>query len=212
MVWDPFGTIGNAFWIGGGQWAGKSTVARILAHRYGLTAYHFDYQNVHAHHDRRLARLARAGEPTVDPDPEDMWIRHTPAEMAAQVLADFRTDFDWVLDDLRALVSGNPIIAEGWGIRPELIAEIGLAERMLVMVPTEEFRAYQLRTMERARTLHATVSDPEKAQTNRLERDSLMATDAVDSARKLGIPVIEVDGSRDSESVADIVAAQFGLS
>jgi len=28
---DPFGTIRNALWIGGGQWAGKSTVARLLA-------------------------------------------------------------------------------------------------------------------------------------------------------------------------------------
>lgn len=27
---DPFGTIANALWIGGGQWAGKSTVARLL--------------------------------------------------------------------------------------------------------------------------------------------------------------------------------------
>lgn len=211
MVWDPFGTIGNAFWIGGGQWAGKSTVARILAHRYGLTAYHFDYQNVHAHYDRRLARAARAGEPMLDPDPEDMWIRHTPAEMAAQVLADFRTDFDWVLDDLRALVSGNPIIAEGWGLRPELIADLGLADRMLIMVPTEEFRAYQLRTMERAQAIYTPVSDPEKAQRNRLERDFLITADAVASARKLGIPVIEVDGSGDAESVADTVATEFRL-
>jgi hypothetical protein len=211
MVSDPFGTIGDAFWISGGQWAGKSTVARILAHRYGLTAYHYDYQSVHAHYDRRLARLARAGEPAVDPDPEDTWIRHTPEEMAAQVLADFRTGFDWVLDDLRALVSGKPIIAEGWGIRPEFVAEIGAVGRMVVMVPTEEFRAHQLRSLERARTFHATVSDPEKAQRNRIERDLLVTSDAIASAVRLDIPLIEVDGSRDAESIADIVATQFGL-
>ncbi len=29
-VFDPFGTLGNALWIGGAQWAGKSTVARLL--------------------------------------------------------------------------------------------------------------------------------------------------------------------------------------
>jgi 2-phosphoglycerate kinase len=211
MVWDPFGTIGNAFWIGGGQCAGKSTVARILAHRHGLTAYHFDYQNVHAHYDRRLARLVRSGEPTQDPDPEDLWIRHTPAEMAAQVLADFHTDFEWVLDDLRALVSGNPIIAEGWGLRPELVAGMGFAQRMLIMVPTEEFRSYQLRTLDRARAIHAQVSDPEKAQRNRIERDALITADAVASARRLDIPIIEVDGSQPAESVADMVAVRFGL-
>ena len=53
--WDPFGTIRNALWIGGGQWAGKSTVARLLARRYGLTAYHYDYQD--DPRDLHLARL-----------------------------------------------------------------------------------------------------------------------------------------------------------
>jgi hypothetical protein len=24
MTWDPLGTFGNARWIGGGQWAGKT--------------------------------------------------------------------------------------------------------------------------------------------------------------------------------------------
>jgi adenylylsulfate kinase-like enzyme len=38
VVRDPFGTLATALWITGGQWAGKSTVARILADRFGLTA------------------------------------------------------------------------------------------------------------------------------------------------------------------------------
>lgn len=48
-TWDAFGTLHNALWIGGGQWAGKSTIARILALRYGLTAYHYDYHVAHAY-------------------------------------------------------------------------------------------------------------------------------------------------------------------
>lgn len=32
QVWDPFGTR-NTLWIGGGQWAGKPAIARILAQR-----------------------------------------------------------------------------------------------------------------------------------------------------------------------------------
>ena len=39
--WDPFGTLHAALWIGGGQWAGKSTVANLIAARHALTAYHF---------------------------------------------------------------------------------------------------------------------------------------------------------------------------
>jgi hypothetical protein len=46
--------------IGGGQWAGKSTVARILALRYGLTAYHYDYHDARGHEDRSIARRGSA--------------------------------------------------------------------------------------------------------------------------------------------------------
>jgi hypothetical protein len=51
MARDTFGTIGNALRIGGGQWAGKSAVARILSHRHGITAYHGDYHDARAHDD-----------------------------------------------------------------------------------------------------------------------------------------------------------------
>jgi hypothetical protein len=211
MVWDPFGTIGTTLWLGGGQWAGKSTVSRILAHRYGLTAYHHDYHAARSHNDRRTVQRLRAGESTADPDPDEMWVRQSPPEMAAETLVYFSRLFEWVLDDLRALVSGSPILAEGWGLRPELVAAVGGAGRMLVMVPTEEFRQYQLRTLDRAQKISAAVSDPELAQRNRLERDRLITDDAVASADRLGIPVLEVDGSRDAESVADLVAERFGL-
>ena len=55
--WGPFTTIRTALWIGGAQWPGKSTVARLLAMRHGLTAYHYDYHDARAHNDRRIARL-----------------------------------------------------------------------------------------------------------------------------------------------------------
>ena len=208
MTWDPFGTLGNALWIGGGQWAGKSTVAHLLAVRYGVTAYHYDYHDARAHNDRRIVRRIALGEP--EPDPDAVWVDPTPEEMAATTLAGFPARFEWALDDLRALVSGRPIIAEGWGLRPELVAPIvDSPGRMVVMVPTQEFRRQQLRALPRAATFHHQVRDPVRAQQNRLDRDVLIAQDAVDSARCLGIRVIEVDGSRDAEAVADIVAEHF---
>jgi hypothetical protein len=59
--------------------------------------------------------------------------------MAAETLPGFPIRFEWALDDLRALVSGRPMIAEGWGLRPCLVAlVIDSPRRMVVMVPTEE--------------------------------------------------------------------------
>jgi hypothetical protein len=209
-VWDPFGTLRNTLWIGGGQWAGKSTVARILALRCGLTAYHYDYHDARGHDDRRIARRVRLGEPPFGPESDETWVNTTPERMAADTLAGFPVRFEWALDDLRALVSGRPVIAEGWGLRPELVVPIiDSPRRMVVMVATEEFRRRQLRELSRAATVGHQVSDPLRAQRNRLARDRIVADEAAGSARRLGIRVIEIDGTHDADAIADIVADHF---
>jgi hypothetical protein len=131
MVWDPFGTLRRVLWIGGGQWVGKSTVPRLLAAHHEVTAYHYDYHDARGHNDRRIARWARRGEPPEAPGPEAVW--HHPQHMAADTLAGFPERFEWVLDDLRALVSGRPIIAEGWGLRPDLVAAIIDSPRRMIV-------------------------------------------------------------------------------
>ena len=80
---------------------------------------------------------------------------------------------------------------------------------MVVMVPTEDFRQCQLRRLPRAGALRHDVSDPELAQRNRIARDRLIAEDAVRNAERLNIRVIEVDGSRDAHTMADLVADHF---
>lgn len=209
-IWDPFGTLHNALWIGGAQWAGKSTVANLLAGRYGITAYHYDYHDARGHNDRRIAGRAERGEPLAGPDPDEIWVTPSPEEMAADTLRIHKERFGFVLDDLRALVSGRPILAEGWGLRPDLVAPLlDAPDRMLVMVPTLEFHQRQSRELERARQFHARVSDPGRAQRNRLARDRLVAADAVERARRLDIRVLEIDGTRPLETVAEVVAGHF---
>ncbi|GAA2325538.1 hypothetical protein OKJ48_00445 [Streptomyces kunmingensis] len=210
-AWDPFGTLRRALWIGGGQWAGKSSVARLLAVSYGVTVYHYDHHDARSHNDRRIARRVALGEPATVPDPDKTWVHTTPEEMATETMAGFPDRFQWALDDLRALVSGRPIIAEGWGLRPELVAPlIDSPRRMIVMVPTPGFRVRQARDLPRAASLGHRVSDPDRAQANRLARDRLVAEDAARRAQQLGIRVLRVDGSRDAVAIAEIVADHFG--
>jgi hypothetical protein len=211
MTWDPLGTIGNARWIGGGQWAGKTTVAGILARRHGLTIYRHDYPASRSHLDRAAAAQARAGEPVTGFDPDWAFVQRNPQAMAAEVLAEFADRFEWALDDLRALESPHPVIAEGWGLRPELVAGIGGAGRMMVLVPTEKFRRHQIATLPRAGRLGSQVSDPGLGQRNRVDRDRLIAEGAAQSAVRHGVPVIEVDGRRDANGVADLAAGPLEL-
>ncbi|EME54245.1 hypothetical protein [Amycolatopsis decaplanina] len=208
---DPFGTLGQALWICGGQWAGKSTVSRLLARRHGITVYHYDFHDARAHQDRRIARRVRDGLPIRDPDPDTVWVDPAPEQMAADTIAGFPVRFEWALDDLRALVSGRPILAEGWGLRPELVAPLlDSPRRMIVMVPTDDFREHQLRVLPRAAATTHRVSDPERARRNRIARDRLVAEDAVRTANGLGIRVLWIDGTDDAEAVADVVAEHFG--
>lgn len=131
--------------------------------------------------------------------------------MAAQTLAGFPIRFEWALDDLRALYSPRPIIAEGWGLRPELVAPLlDTPHRMVVLVPTEGFRQHQISTLSRAAAMGTRTSDPARAQAKRIARDRLVAEDAVRRAREHGIRVIEVDGSRDAFAIADEVGERFG--
>jgi hypothetical protein len=187
-----------------------STIAGILAERYGLTHYHYDYHDARGHLDRRIARQLRRGETPVEPDAESMWIRSTVEQAVDAALTHFVERFQYVQDDLRALVSPHPIIADGWGLRPELVAPLTSSPRhMVVLMPTEDFRQCQLRRLPRAGAFWHDVSDPELAQRNRIARDRLIAEDAVRNAERLHIRVIEVDGSRDAHAMADLVAEHF---
>jgi hypothetical protein len=209
--WDPFGTLHKALWIGGAQWAGKSTVSQILAERHNLTAYHYAYHDARTHMDRRLAHHVRDGGRSLELfDPED-WVRRTPAQLAADCLdGSFPTRLPYVFDDLRALTGPRPILAEGIGLRPDALAPLlDAPDRMIVMVPTEDFRQHQLRTLPRAAALTHDVTDPAKAQANRVARDRLLAEDAVHKARQHAIRVLEVTGERNPQAIADEVQSHF---
>jgi hypothetical protein len=157
-----------------------------------------------------VAAAVAAGTAVPVVDPETWFVSSTPQEAAHTVLADFAEHLEYVLDDLRGLVSGRPIIAEGWGLRPEAVVNIAQSpQQILVMVPTAQFREHQLATLPRAGQLSVAVSDPELGVRNRMERDRIVAQDAVDQAHRLGIRVIEVDGTRDAEEMADLVTEHF---
>lgn len=215
MKWGPSGELSTMLWIGGAQWTGKSTVAWLLTRRHGLTAYHYDFHDGRGHYDRALAHADRypnrhAWLARSEQDPDSAWVRPSPQEMADHCRRGFAERFGMVMDDLRALSSGRPLVAEGWGLRPELVAPLLESPRQAVfLVPTEPFRQRQLRALPRAGQVSHQVSDPERAQANRVERDRLLAQDVVESARDHGLRVVEVDGSLSVGGLTNLVAEHF---
>lgn len=203
-------------WIGGAQWAGKSTVARHLAMRYPLISYSYDYHDVRAHSARARTHPDRypyihAFIATLDQDVDAVWVRPTPAEMADTTRRIWTEKAQMVLDDLEKMPAGVTVLAEGWGLRPDFVASLIESPRQAIfLVPTEEFRQHQLATVPRAGTFSLRgESDSERAQRNRVERDRLLAEEVVEQAEALGLRVVHVDGSLGPEQMRALVEEHF---
>jgi hypothetical protein len=101
--------MGPVVWVGGAPAAGKSTVARALARRYGLRLYAADTRTW-VHRDRALARGILAARAFETLSPLERWQRPT-AELVAMSL--HRERGPMVLDDLAALPDRPLVVAEG---------------------------------------------------------------------------------------------------
>ena len=208
--------LDKVLWIGGAQWAGKTTVARLLAARFPLVVYAYDYHDARSHSARARAEADRfpafhAFLDDLDNDVDSVWSDPSPEQMAERVLDIFTERFQMVLEDLAALPEQTPVLAEGWGLRPDLVApELESPQQAIFLVPSESFRQSQLEALERAQHLGTRgLREPMRAQSNRVERDRLLAADVVAHATDLGLPLLEVDGTEDPTAIAGRVEEQF---
>lgn len=144
----------SVVWIGGAQWAGKTSVARILSARHGLQLYQYDYNDSRGHAVRAAAR------PDLYPHmnlllrrPADArWVQRTPEEMAADDLRAFDEPFRMTLEDLSALPASPTVLAEGWGLRPGLVAPLlDSPRRAIFLLPSDRFRERQVGRLPKGR-------------------------------------------------------------
>ena len=200
--------LGHVLWIGGGTGAGKSSVASALAERYGLARYDYDWHDSRDHtertrpdrHPHRAAFLAMSLD--------ERWVLHTPREMADNAIGSFRDRFEMVIEDLLALPRDRAVVADGFGLLPELIHPLTASHHQAVfLLPTPEFRAVAL---ERRgwRTIDGT-SDADRARANRLARDELLTEYVRQTAAGLGFATISVDGTRGLDEITAEVDRRF---
>jgi hypothetical protein len=132
--------------------------------------------------------------------------------MVEQAEAIFEERFEMVLEDLQAVPDELVVLAEGWGLRPALVApHLRSHDQAVFLVATSGFREQQAASLERARSVSAPgLSDQRRAQLNRVERDRILGERVVADAERLGLPVIAVDGSEGPDVIASRVEEQFG--
>ena len=101
----------NVYWIGGGSAAGKSTVARRIAARHGLSVYSTD--DVMADHARRSSPEAcPLLHEFMAMDMDERWVNRTPATMLETFHWFKGEGFDMIIEDLLRLPCESGVIVE----------------------------------------------------------------------------------------------------
>lgn len=197
----------HVFWLSGSACAGKTSVARHLAARHGLTLYSCD-----DHFEEHRLRADPARHPhfcrLMDVPMEELLT--LPADIQAEEILLFHQDeLGMVLEDLRELP--GPVLAEGAGLLPERIAAVCPDPgRALWLVSTPCFRrqAYPQRGPF-VQEILGRCADPEEAFSRWMERDDRIARRLEEEARHLGLGVVGVDGGQGVEEVARRVAERL---
>jgi hypothetical protein len=206
--------LAHVRWIAGGTGAGKSTVAGILATRTGAIVYDGDRAE-----RGWTSRCTRQDHPfmfeTLRLSKEER-ARQTPKERFDGMASRHGETIGFVVEDLRALPNDRPVLVDWFGVTPRYVRPLlTWPEQAAFLLPTQDFRRRALGTRfadpARARANWGTV-DPPIALANRLARDGLWDAEVRAHATELGLPIIDIDGTRDPESVADDLARQFRLS
>jgi hypothetical protein len=203
--------VTQALWLGGSTCAGKTTVARRLAESHGLRLYCCD----DAFEDHRLrARPDRhpGFHRIMDLTGPELWSRPA-GQQVEDLLAFYRDGFELILEDLRALPPGPPVLVEGTGLLPDVLHPL-LAEpwRALFLISTPAFRRriYPERGAWVREELAGT-GDPEETFARWMARDDTLARLRAERAVALGLTVVEVDGSLTLDETVALAGRRFRL-
>jgi hypothetical protein len=206
--------LAHVRWIGGGTGSGKSTVAAVLAGRFGLDIYHGDQgerayvRRVHPGRQPRLAALLAMS-------PRQRWLDRSPGQVFAEMPSLHGETFPFVLDDILARPSGNGLLVDDFRTLPRDVAPLlSWRGQAVFLLPTASFREQALRGRyadpARARATWGDA-DPQEMLAARLARDELWDAEVRRQAQGSGLPVLQVDGTRSPGELAAELAQRFRL-
>ena len=211
MTQDPRADLDHVLWLGGSTCAGKTSVARRLAAAHGLRVYHCD--DAFEDHRRRADPDRHPGFCRImDLTGPELW-RRSAEDQVADLLAFYADEHEMILDDLRTLPADGPLLVEGTGLLPDRLAALGAGRhRVLFLISTGPFRRrlYPERGSWVREMLDET-GDPAGTFARWIARDDALARLRAERAAALGLPVVQVDGSRTIEETAALIGRHFGL-
>jgi 2-phosphoglycerate kinase len=205
--------LAHVLWMGGSPCSGKSSIANIVAEQCQLQIYHVD----EAFNMQHRSRIIPAEHPmlhrwTTTPWNE-LWTQ--PADiLLAETKACYHEHFDLIVEDLLSLSKSVPILAEGTALLPDRVfILIEHRHQALWTVPTQEFqRNHYPHRGAWVQQILSQCEHPDQALRNWMDRDVALAQWTVQRTKSLGLPLLEVDGTRSIAGNAEWVMKHFHLS
>lgn len=205
-------SLDHVRWVGGGSGAGKTTVAGLLADRFGLRLYSSD-ATIRIHSARLDASVAPLLSRFRGMSLDERWVQRDPVTMYRTFPWFYGEGFDLVLEDLRQLPDDRLVVAEGFRLLPELVRpHLSDVHHAAWLLPTPGFRQAAFARRGAADAFWLDTSDPDQALANVLERDRLFTERLAGESVRTGVRPVHVDGTRTVEDVAGQLATGFGLS
>ncbi|MHC5033796.1 MAG: hypothetical protein ACYTFZ_02005 [Planctomycetota bacterium] len=199
--------LSHVLWIGGGTDAGKTTVSQIIAERYGLQLYNYDRRD--APQIERLAQTLPRYRAFLSASLDERWVDRDPEDLVQWHMQSQRDRFPLVMEELLDLPGEPALLAEGYGLTPELVSPVLSSNRQAIwLVPTEEFKRASMKRRNKP-SFRDKTSNPERATSNVFTRDMVMAGRIKEQAQSRGLRVYEIDGSGSVEDTAAVVEQHF---
>jgi 2-phosphoglycerate kinase len=203
--------LSHVYWIGGSPCAGKSSIAKTLATTYGLRLYQAD-EAFSRHEKIVIAQQQPIFYRLTHLSTEELWMRPVELQVSEEFML-YHEEFPIILEDLLALPTSQPILAEGAAMLPAcVIPQLLNPHHAIWIVPTAEFQLDHYRRRAWAKDIVKDCIYPERAFQNWMERDIRFATAIKNEVQQHGMSVIVVDGTHSLAENTEIVTQHFQLS
>ncbi len=205
------GSQRRTLWIGGSPCAGKSTLATLLANKYGFAPYRCD-EALDTHQRRLTASSHPLMHKLTNSSWNDLWTRPVAVQIREE-LTFYHEEFPLILDDLRAYPDDTPLLVEGTALLPELVAPLLTAPQQAVwLVPTAAFQREHYARRLWIHDILRQCDDPAQAFENWMRRDIGFADTVERQAQEQRLRVLRIDGTVGVEALATLVEKWFQLS
>lgn len=201
----------NIYYIGGSPGSGKSTIAKQLAKQFGFTYFKLDdylfrYNKKAAKEGKAHSLLARTL------NSEQTWMRE-PQLQVHEEIGIYEEIFQYALADIERIGTKKPIIAEGAGFMPKLMAKQNISpSRYICIVPSEEFQRRVFVKRSFLKLFLLGCKDKDAAFENWMVRDFLFAKEILQQAEVADYTSILVDGRKTIADNYNVAAKTFKLS